>query len=42
MFTGAEYPMRSSTAASRKPWVAPPEAPVTPIRPTSTSGSDAR
>ena len=40
MQTGAVTRTRSSTAASRIVCVAPPEAPVQPIRAGSTSGSD--
>ena len=40
MFTGAATRTRSSTAASKKACVAPPEAPATAIRWLSTSGSD--
>ena len=42
MFTGAENFMRSSTAANRNVCVAPPDAPVAPMRAASTPGSDSR
>src|ERR1035441_6945719 len=42
MFTGAENCMRSSTASRRSVCVAPPDAPVAPMRAALTSGSDSR
>jgi hypothetical protein len=42
MLTGAATLTRSSAAIRRSVCVAPPEAPVTPIRDPSTSGSDER
>ena len=38
--TGTDTVTRSSTAVNKNVWVPPPEHPVTPIRPPSTSSKD--